>query len=397
MLTFDTLFAPHEQSSLFRDVFGQSALYIPGVPGKFSELTSWRLLNHLLEFGGLSFPRLSLTRGGHQIAANAYLRAGSSGYQRPMARELSTELRNGATLTVESIEELHEPLSDLCQILECKLRIRVHADLYVSCRDGPKAPLRFNDHDVILLQIDGARDWQVFPMTGSQAPTQAPLRPVGEPAWRGRLSAQDLLYLPSGWWYGDEAAGEHWMCVALKFKRPTGLDVLDRWREALVMSGTLSRDVPLSADLEKQSLFLRHLQYEVTEAIEKPGLLLGFLHDLWDLTEPRRRFSLPWSGHEVPLPPGGDWALEPLLRFPHAGSLRHLEFEDAFEIIVDGRGVRFSEDVAKVVQLVLNTERADLDSILDACADVPRDRVVDCLIELVKSGAVRIAHPKISR
>ena len=64
MLTLDALFAPHGANSFLREVLGKSALHLPGEAGKFTHLISWRDLNRLLEFGGLSFPRLRVVKGG---------------------------------------------------------------------------------------------------------------------------------------------------------------------------------------------------------------------------------------------------------------------------------------------------------------------------------------------
>ncbi len=374
---------------------GQSALYVPGVSGKFEHLFSWVKLNHLLEFGGLSFPRLRLFRGGQEIPKASYFTAGRSGYERPLVRGLTTELCEGAMLTIESIEELHEPISVQCRVLERSFGIPVQADLYASCRDRPTPPLRQNDHDVIVLQLEGARRWQLyFPINRRAARGNGSLEPVAAPAWEGVVDTHDLLYVPKGWRYCDEPAGEHGVCLALKFRNPTALDVVSRLVVQLGVSRKMSASIPRFADAERQGRFLRDVQQKLAEAVTHPGLLAGYLTGVRFFAEPRHAFSLPWAGLPSPLPPADDWVLTPLLGFPASDSLVHSELEDVCEIVVDRQVVRFSEDVADVVQSILDSESTTVGSLISAFASsVPAERILECVSELVKCGAVCFREP----
>lgn len=387
ILTLERLLAPHEECSFLEDILGQSALYVPGTSGKFQHLFSWATLNHLLEFGGLR-----LFRCGQEIPRAFYCRTGQSGYERPLVRELTSQMREGAMLAIESIEELHEPVSVQCQALERKLRIPVLADLYANCWDRPSAPLRRNDHDVIILQTEGARNWQIHcPTSGNPSAAANVLdEPSGDPAWHGVVNANDLLYVPRGWWYRDEPVGEHAMCLALKFKNPTGMDLAGRLIGTLCGSRRMNSAIPRFAGPERQSNYLRNIRYKLSHAVTDGGLLLGFLTDAELIAETRHGFCLPWCAHAVPLPPSDDWFVVPLLRFPDAGApIRHLDLEDVFEIVIDGQVFRFCEESAGVIQYILEREGVTLSSLVAAwSSSIPAERVLECLIELVKCGAI---------
>jgi hypothetical protein len=387
--TLDNILAPHEASLFLTETLGAAALYVPGDTGKFSGLASWTMLNHLLEFGGLSFPRLRLLKGGGELPAHGYLRIGLSGYQRPLVRELSQALREGATLAVESIEELHEPISMFCWMLDGHLGVPVQADLFASWHDQPLAGLRWNDHDVIVLQTEGGRQWQLFPPTATSpsAPFQ-PLPPTGTPQWSGALSTGDLLYLPRGWWYSDEPCGGPSLCLAVKFRNPTGRDLLGRLAQRLGSRPWMKADVPRFGTPRSQGGFIRDFAAEVTEAAQMAGLIHGSLNEMRAVTEPRVGFCLPWSALSPPLPPSEDYMVVPLLRFPEASGLMHMEREDAFEILVGGEAFPFPERLAPLIEYILAQRGVTIRALLEQFTDSEtRDTVLECVAQLVSCGA----------
>src|SRR5262249_46961419 len=158
-------------------------------------------------------------------------------------------------------------------------------------------------------------------------------KPAAEPVWQGLLNTHDLLYVPRGWWYRNRPLGEHAMCLGLRFSNPTGADIVARLMQRLTSNASTNIDIPRFGGPEKQSMFLTYLQRELTEAVTEPGLLLGCLTEMRLLAEPRNRFCLPWSAQKTPTPPSRDWIVLPLIRFPEAGDLVHMELEDTCQII----------------------------------------------------------------
>lgn len=391
-LTFDTVFAPHGATRFLKEVIGQSALYFAGEPEKFSRLVSWDELNHLLEFGGLSYPRLRLLKGGEELPEQLYCRAGRSGYPRPLVRELTSQLRDGAVLAVQSIDELNEPIAALCQMFEGGLRVPVQADLFANCHDEPVAPLRWNDQDVIVIQVEGRRGWELYSPTTSAAIDTT--KPTGNPAWHGVLNVEDLLYLPRGWWCRDDPVGEHAMCLGLRFRNPMGLDVVTRIVQRVAALPIMNRCIPRFGGLEAHGGFLTSLQREMTDAFTEPGLILNFLAESRHLAEPRRRFCLPWTAQKEPPVPSDDCVVLPLLRFPEAGSVVHSETEDTCQVALDGQPVTFPEEVGKLIELIFDRGNATVGFLRDACAkEIPPDRISACLAELTQSAVICLQEP----
>ena len=72
--------------------------------------------------------------------------------------ELTGLLRDGATLTIDRIDELHAPIAELCQTLERQLDVvRVNANMYASWRETVGLGLHWDPHDVIALQVIGTK------------------------------------------------------------------------------------------------------------------------------------------------------------------------------------------------------------------------------------------------
>jgi hypothetical protein len=396
-LTFETLLAPFEGAHFLQQILGQSALYIAGDSDKFSGLSSWRVLNHLLKFGGMGHPRLRLIGGGQELPADSYLRQNASGYPRIIVPALNAALGNGAILAIESIEDLHEPISGLCDALERRLEVPVQADLYAYCRAKAPQPLRWNEHDVMVLQLEGEQELQVHCPTATYPTANCfPPEPKSDPAWNGSLRPGDLLYVPRGWWYSDQTA-EPGLCLAVKFRNPSGLDVLQRLVGLLTRSNAMREDCPRFGGPERQSAFIRAFQAEVMMTCTSGGLLLGFLNDFKNFSESRMGFNLPWSVAADPLPPSDDLLVLPLLRFPREGSVRHAVNEDAAEIIVEGTLTRFPEATGKVLARICNPPTLSVSGLLEAFASqIPREQVLGSLAELVKLGVVELRESDIT-
>ena len=386
--SFETLLSPYDGDFTDR-VMGQLALYIAGFPAKFADLFSWLELNRLLEFGGLASPRLRIISQGLEMSPDLYLGVGASGYPRPRPPKIYSALRSGGVLVIQSVEELCERISRLCQMCELKLQVPVMADLYANCASSDAGGLRWNDQELLLLQLDGSRAWRLYPPTGlSPVPPNSPPEPTGEPAWEGVLTAGDLLYLPRGWWYADRWVNSA-LYLAMKFRNPTGLDVLHRVVHQMVSHEDIRADCPRFGNLERHSAFLRVLQSEVLEQCARPGLILAFLKECADTAEPRVRFNLPWSAAPIPLPPSEDLVALPLLRFPHSESIIHSRSDDAVEVLLDGKVVRLPEEVADIFQLVCEAPRPTVRSLREVCSQImSEDKFVSSLSDLITCGMV---------
>ena len=126
------LLEPHTAEEFLASSWGQTYKHIRGRRGKFASLLPWERLNEILRQHRLDFPRLRLMREGKSLPVTSYLRHTASGARgkQPVPRlqpvKFTEQLRAGATLVLDAVHELHEPLEELVAELEFFFRAALH-------------------------------------------------------------------------------------------------------------------------------------------------------------------------------------------------------------------------------------------------------------------------------
>ena len=150
-------------------------------------------------------------------------------------------------------------------------------------------------------------------------------------------------------------------------------------------------DVPRFADDSVKAKYLTELQAEIIRVCTEPGLLLGFMRDLWSISEPKRSLSLPWSAMtDVSLlPPEAEVCSA--IRFPHSYTLNPLEGENGFEVIQEGTKVRLNEVSARVLDCVLDASSLSI-ARLHAKCELTESQLHESLAELMRLGIILVTQ-----
>lgn len=276
------------------------------VPGALTEqetgaLCSFDTLNDVLATHRLQPPRLRLAAGGEMLAQHRYavpvVTRRSTVWQRVHPTELHERLADGASLVVDAIDELHTPIGALAQDLEGWLRTHVQVNAYASWTSTEGFGTHWDDHDVVVVQIAGAKRWRLFgptrtaPMYRDVAePEQPPRDPVADLV----LRTGDVLYLPRGWWHAVTAdQGSASLHLTCGIGTHTGADLIRWLSDELRSDDRVRSDLPVHRSAEEQSGYLAALGKEVAAALEDPMLLARYAaaRDADDLG--RLRPSLP--------------------------------------------------------------------------------------------------------
>jgi hypothetical protein len=387
----DDLFPIEFAENLLNEALGRSALFIQGKANKIAPLISWENVSHLLTFGGLGFPRVRLIKENTELPANAYSYMAGNGFPRLLVAELTTLLRSGAILAIDSIEQLHEPVSLLCQALEKVLRVAVQVDLYCALESAPPGSPGQGEHESLIFQVRGRKGWELYrPAWGSAASPTGSGAPEDAPTWEGILGPGDFLYVPRRWWYRDGSLEEPSLYLVATFRTPTMKDaiqrVLGRLNPALMQT-----DLPRSTDFK--GTFLARMQQEVADRCGEAGVVLGLLRELRQTAEPRICFDLPQSVIGQTIPEG--YIVVPLVRFPCADTTVHRAEDKCVEIFHTGRWVRFEEDAAIIMNQLFTNPGQSVGELVEACGNAMlRTRVTNQLAELVKHGILAVREPR---
>lgn len=390
MPTAQKIFQPEGVDTFLRHALGRHALFLDGDRDRFCGVVSWDTVNHLAAFGGLTFPRLRLIQGDQFLDENLYIRRNGRGYPRALVSETNALLRQGALLAIDGLELLHEPVAELCATVESAVQTPVAAELYASwCEGAPRVP-QWDDHETLLLQVDGRKEWQLFeptfscPIAGCPAPP-----PAGDARWRGTLAPGDLLYIPRGWWYHDKAFAEPTLYLALTFQNLRAIDMIGRLLLTAQRQQLLRRDIPSFESAEARSSFLTLVQQELIYMANGPIFLGDMLRDMQEASDPRTEFNFPWCAAVLHLNPGSPFRLIPLLRFPSAFSMAFRVTSDQVVIPHNGTPVTFDWEAGEILEVICASHGATVQSLLEESeSKMPHDRILAHVAELVRLGLV---------
>lgn len=293
--------------------WGKSYRHIRGRPGKFAHLLPWEHLNEILMAHRLDYPRLRLMQDGKTVPTSSYIRnvsggKGKASIPRLLHVELANQLRSGATLVLDAVDELHEPIRDLASELERVFHERIQVNCYAGWRVSRGFDLHWDDHDVFIVQVAGRKRWNIYGMTtpyplkGGRDPI---LKPTHEPIWSDVLEDGDLLYIPRGWWHVAVPLDEPTLHLTVGIHNRTGVDFFQWFSERLRASESFRKDLPRFESLETRITHMANLRQELLENWDA-DLLTEYFSELDAIVEPRANFNLPWTAMPDSLPPAGD-------------------------------------------------------------------------------------------
>ncbi|MEW5985416.1 MAG: cupin domain-containing protein [Chloroflexota bacterium] len=116
----------------------------------------------------------------------------------------------GYSIVLNYVFRRHEKLSLFCRSLEDSFHCTVGANLYLTPRNSRGFKAHYDEHDVIVLQIDGTKKWYVFdhctPLLPGKGYSKVLPAEYGQPLPEAQpplqqefwLKPGDCLYLPRG-------------------------------------------------------------------------------------------------------------------------------------------------------------------------------------------------------
>ncbi|WP_156397355.1 MULTISPECIES: JmjC domain-containing protein [unclassified Sphingomonas] len=146
---------------------------------------------------------------------------------RPRPELVQNLAAQGATMAINSIDMLVPGIGRLGAVLERALRSRVGVNCYLTFGAGSAFPPHCDAHDVLVLQLHGAKRWSRFGIP-FESPVRGSRPAVADPIWEGNMTPGDLLFLPRGEVHSAVPLGRPSVHLTFGLNEPTGADVL-RW------------------------------------------------------------------------------------------------------------------------------------------------------------------------
>ncbi|GAB4361892.1 MAG: hypothetical protein Fur0042_31380 [Cyanophyceae cyanobacterium] len=234
-----SLLWPLEVSTFLEQYWTRRAIAIAGEdPARFAPLFSWASLNHVLNYQSLHFPTDGrLVRDGQSL---------------PIASPQATiaALQQGATLIINGLHGRDPALAALAAALRDGVGHRVQINSYCTPAQQQGFDCHYDTHEVIVLQLDGAKEWFVFEPSAI-APTEATRSPDDVPPdapsyLKTVLQPGDVLYVPRGHWHYAMACGDRpSFHLTIGIDCETGLDWLAWLMEQLAQRPQWRENLPL--------------------------------------------------------------------------------------------------------------------------------------------------------
>ncbi len=174
-----------------------------GAADRYAHLLCIADLDAFLRTDAARHPRVSMADGGRQgsaaIPPDEYLLTEGSRIDLP---RLLARHDAGGSLVISQFHELHVPLAQFCRGLEKVFLHPVQANIYLTPPGAQGFRVHFDTHDVLVMQVSGAKSWRVwddipFALPSRATPWANKQSPSGTPHAL-TLNPGDALYLPRG-------------------------------------------------------------------------------------------------------------------------------------------------------------------------------------------------------
>ncbi len=386
----DDVLSPLPSVEFIRDYFGQKFLHFPGPSGRFTSLFPWPVLNEMLDTHRFVSPRLRLSQDGKTVSPDLFMKNGQL-----RGAELTALLREGATLSVDAVDEVHGPVKALAQHLSRTLLARINVNLYAGWRTSHGFDTHWDGHDVFILQVAGKKQWKIYAPT-EKYPTKNSVElgrtpPTCDPIWDDFLKEGEVLYLPRGWWHVAIPCNEPTLHLTVGIHKPTGLDIV-RWvTEGLQNDERMRMDVPVLGDAGRKAAYMNAIHESIRDAFEQPDLQTRFTQHWNDIAVARPCFSLPWSATPEVLPESGDSII--MLLAPRDLEMRMRE-DGAIDIAFNGNVFTFAGAAKPLLSFFAEDLPASLSQFYQRFADqYEQETLRDFLVMMAKHGVVAIHDP----
>lgn len=198
-------------------------------PSRMKRVFSWTQLNQTLNCARITNDRLRLsTEHDHQTPNRSVFRPVKDSFGRDTdafsVSAFHSQLELGATGVLEAVNELHPNVREMTEAVSRRLYARVSANAYFSFGKTSGFGVHNDDHDVIVLQIEGRKRWRFWESREDKCKatvhdSESP--PSTLATEEILLNEGDVLYVPKGTWHDVIALGEPSLHITVSVVHPS--------------------------------------------------------------------------------------------------------------------------------------------------------------------------------
>ena len=259
------LVAPLTAAEFIGLLHARAITYRPSLNrNRFLELVDSHGLHELIVSGTFPPKELRVHVKTEPVLPAFYLRQGKVD---PAA--LALLIKKGVSLIMNPLDPYVSSLATICRQMKSELREKVFAGAIVTTGSGGAFKLHYDAQDVIVLQVEGAKRWKIYPApvvnpVGGM-PEQAP--PHDKPIFDETLLPGDLLLVPGGYWHHCENVPELSLHVVFQLVPPTGWHAVKALTSKLLTEETFRVPFTRLANAEEVAAHEMELKQRLIETI----------------------------------------------------------------------------------------------------------------------------------
>jgi ribosomal protein L16 Arg81 hydroxylase len=165
-----SLIHPMSTDKFMRDYWEKGPYLAPDGSGNrfrdslFGELSVDTVDRVLLETYAVGWRRrdsLYAVQNGSLLDPNGYMAETDGELARFNLDGLFTAYRDGATIVISSIDQVHPAIGHYCDLLSERFVSRIHTTVFVTPPGATGFATHYDTHDVFVVQINGAKEWRL--------------------------------------------------------------------------------------------------------------------------------------------------------------------------------------------------------------------------------------------
>lgn len=388
MKILQKLLAPYPVEQFLTEYWTQKAIHICASNAqKFRDYFSWDNLNYLLNYNRLTEPDIRFSKKGKSL----------SGIHN--SQNWGSYVREGATLIVNGVHHRVPTVRELTANLQYDIGYPAHVNLYCSPSEQQGFTSHYDTHDVLILQIDGEKEWFVYPETvrypTPDMPSENEQPPEGTPYLQCVLKPGDLLYIPRGHWHYAIACGEKLsLHLTVGIDCQMGINWANWLMNDLQKSSDWRQSLPVIIDDDTHALEqrLNILRQHLIDSLNQPDIIHKYIEYLNSSDQAALLVSLPvQTGTDIfPDIFTTRFAWSTL----HRIRVKELEKEH-YQLQVGTKQVDLKGIPANLVENLLNQDEFSLFDIADWVPELDLDiDIVPLLTRFVTEGILLVKTPK---
>jgi hypothetical protein len=297
-IPFGRLFKAIDRQTFVRDYLDQRLHHESGSVQDLQLLFSWDKLNDLMERPKLWDGRsVEMALAGRVLDPREYCRpgVGRTGDQilRPDRQRVTALLQKGATFVLDYLDGIDPEVAAVTRCIERLFGTSTSCNMYCSWQRVPGYASHFDTMDVIAIQIEGEKVWNIYEGRFPQSTFSPGIRPPdftpeqhdrmkGKVAQRVTMRPGDILYLPRGLYHDALATDAASLHLSFGASPAVGFTAVGMLASEAPKQEFLRRRLPHFEDREELAGYLAAVGDHLAAMLREPAFvdqMIGYLKD----------------------------------------------------------------------------------------------------------------------